>query len=998
MRDFSISKFADISGLRRFWRVRRMFSMLLAAAILVACSNSGVDPDDEEEGGIIGTGLILQGTITDVRAFASNSLNVKASTGQRSEANIDSSGRYRASNVNGAAPYLLRADLGNEEFRYGIAFDSGIANINSYSDVILRNWFASNNGDIDAEFGLPETTTSLPTQTQFNANAQAVFSLIDLVLNAYELSGNQLLTADYDAVDNNFGIHQFLLGNTAFIKNDKISLIITDPVTNTQSSTRSNFDVYELALQNDTENPSVPLGIKALPSATNEIVVVWEPSTDNRGVVGYNLYRDGELIATTPFPVYTDTNLDSGNVYSYEVVAFDAQNNSSAPSQSSSSGTLVEPDTVAPPAPVRLSVTPDSGRIDLIWGQSSIGDVVGFDVYRGRAGETITYLTTVTSSVMTDITVMSGVEYCYQVAAIDASGNESPRSDVDCHVADGTVLEPNTIEGASAVPPLAGLSIPKLENLLCESEFTDYQITTNVVVTDGCFEVNQDINVLDGGSLTLESGVILKFGASREIRVLQGGAFTSIGTKQKPVMLTGQDPTAGFWDGVVFRESNSSNNRLINTVIEYAGAGQFPGAVVLNTGGSSPASVEIIGSVIRECTGPGILVRTNNVKIRRLDSSVISGCSVPIKVGASGLDGITAQNAFQGNNDDFVDLGEVVISIDTEIRDLGIPYFVQGLQVHEGNLTVLAGTEFLLGVDTHVFVKGALTTMGVFGNPVRFSGSGAMPGFWQGIDSRGSLNLTHTVVEHAGSDGVDRTVSSSIHVREGSISVEALTVTNSSSFALSFDKNATLLDLAGISVENNFGTISIPADLLADLGSDIKFANNENPAIAVRTQFSGNEDVLFSIESVPHKLDGSLGMWHAALTIEPGVTIETDIGSTISLLQGSSISAVGTPDRPILISNALRTPGSWQGIEIESNNSANRIEHVIIEYAGGSGNDVSGAINLVCGSESPLLSMSNTTIRASAEWGVSVEESCGTLMLGENVFFVENALGEILIK
>jgi thermitase len=82
----------------------------------------------------------------------------------------------------------------------------------------------------------------------------------------------------------------------------------------------------------DTLAPSAPSGVKALASDSNRVVVSWMLSTDNVGVDGYRVYRDGSLIATTANTSYTDTSVSPLTTYVYTVRAYDAAQNISGPS------------------------------------------------------------------------------------------------------------------------------------------------------------------------------------------------------------------------------------------------------------------------------------------------------------------------------------------------------------------------------------------------------------------------------------------------------------------------------------------------------------------------------------------------------------------------------------------------------------------------------------------------------------------------------------------
>jgi hypothetical protein len=81
----------------------------------------------------------------------------------------------------------------------------------------------------------------------------------------------------------------------------------------------------------DTLPPLPGSGLVARPGAPLSIDLHWAPSTDNIGVVGYRIYRDGMQVATTAATprVFTDTQLDPGSAHSYTFTAIDAAGNAS---------------------------------------------------------------------------------------------------------------------------------------------------------------------------------------------------------------------------------------------------------------------------------------------------------------------------------------------------------------------------------------------------------------------------------------------------------------------------------------------------------------------------------------------------------------------------------------------------------------------------------------------------------------------------------------------
>ncbi|VUD46903.1 Quinoprotein glucose dehydrogenase B [Thalassocella blandensis] len=85
--------------------------------------------------------------------------------------------------------------------------------------------------------------------------------------------------------------------------------------------------------EDDTIPPSIPLQLSGVSEGTS-IRLSWQESTDNVGVSGYDVYRNSEFVATTPYNTFVDTGLSQNTEYTYQIAARDAQGNTSDPSQS----------------------------------------------------------------------------------------------------------------------------------------------------------------------------------------------------------------------------------------------------------------------------------------------------------------------------------------------------------------------------------------------------------------------------------------------------------------------------------------------------------------------------------------------------------------------------------------------------------------------------------------------------------------------------------------
>lgn len=178
----------------------------------------------------------------------------------------------------------------------------------------------------------------------------------------------------------------------------------------------------------DTIAPSVPASLTATAASSSAMTLVWTPSTDNVGVSGYQIYRNGALIASTGATTYSDGGLTASTQYSYTVKAYDAAGNASAASNTATSSTFpsgVMPggaDTIAPSTPSSLTGTAtSSSAVSLTWGASADNvAVTGYRILRNGA-----YVTTVTSTAWSDSGLSASTAYTYSVSALDSAGNQS---------------------------------------------------------------------------------------------------------------------------------------------------------------------------------------------------------------------------------------------------------------------------------------------------------------------------------------------------------------------------------------------------------------------------------------------------------------------------------------------------------------------------------------------------------------------------------------------
>ncbi|XID95592.1 carbohydrate binding domain-containing protein [Paenibacillaceae bacterium WGS1546] len=77
----------------------------------------------------------------------------------------------------------------------------------------------------------------------------------------------------------------------------------------------------------DTTPPTAPTDLSVSAKTDNSVSLTWTASTDNVGVAGYEIYRDGGKVGESAVASYTDNGLSPDTEYTYTVRAFDAARN-----------------------------------------------------------------------------------------------------------------------------------------------------------------------------------------------------------------------------------------------------------------------------------------------------------------------------------------------------------------------------------------------------------------------------------------------------------------------------------------------------------------------------------------------------------------------------------------------------------------------------------------------------------------------------------------------
>ena len=209
------------------------------------------------------------------------------------------------------------------------------------------------------------------------------------------------------------------------------------------------------------------------------LVLSWSGASDNKGITGYKLYRNGSMFAEPEGTAtsYTITGLTPGTEYTFSIQAGDAAGNWSTGGPSVMVTTLPAPDTTAPVWAESSTLTVSEitqTSLVLSWsGASDNKGITGYKLYRN--GSVLAELEgTATSYTVTGLT--AGTEYTFSIQAGDAVGNwsiggpsvsattlsysEEPGTDPEPEPEPGTTPVTPGTPGTSATPSVTPPATP----------------------------------------------------------------------------------------------------------------------------------------------------------------------------------------------------------------------------------------------------------------------------------------------------------------------------------------------------------------------------------------------------------------------------------------------------------------------------------------------------------------------------------------------------------
>lgn len=527
------------------------------------------------------------------------------------------------------------------------------------------------------------------------------------------------------------------------------------------------------------------------------------------------------------------------------------------------------------------------------------------------------------------------------------------------------------------------------------------------LAADTCYEARNPLSVT-AGTLTIEPGVRIAFADNGFLTIATGGRLSARGTAAGPITFTSID-AAGSWRGIGFTDSRSADNVLHYVTIENAGSRGWNGAAystaALQLEGNTLVDIE--NSTITGSGGQGINVYAGAQMIfenNRVENNAVAAWVHPDAAGF-----FAGNNVFDGNTDNVVRVGfGNSDSVDTaQTWRRGVPFEVQDRFFIRAALTLEPGTRiaFRTDVQVHVVEGGSLTAVGTADSPIILTDVENLAGNWQGLrieTSAAANRFDHVVFENGGSRPWTGAPDSSamVYLEDSSRAQFAnTTFRGSDHYGLWVPAGADISGFSGNTFTDNARAMIVHPNRAGAISADNTFADNaENK---VRVTFGNNDSVTDAqtwndFDAPFYVMDRTF--ISAPLTIAAGTQLEFAQNASLRVRDEGSLRTAGVAEDPIVFRGGQDFSGYWFGIEYNTLQTGNVLEHVVIRN-GGSGDWVVGAAGSIHIDADGFANLMNVTIENTEGYAVIIRRgariSCSDVDDGGAQFLVWDDQGPV---
>ena len=444
---------------------------------------------------------------------------------------------------------------------------------------------------------------------------------------------------------------------------------------------------------------------------------------------------------------------------------------------------------------------------------------------------------------------------------------------------------------------LIGAMLISLSSYAQTNLSSHFTANTTLTVANSPYVVTTNLNVNTGVTLTIESGVVIKFNAGRYLQVI--GTLNATGAT-----FTANESTAkGFWDGIYVSHSSydPGSVTLENCTVEYA-------SNLYDRNGA----LNLKNTTLNNFSGYGVQVETKgNLTI---EGTTIKNTNHPIYFSGPGMLKSAGVNVLTGNTEDYIYLNFNDVSGTFNMPDMGIPYRLTTFRVGTSGIVNIAAGAKLYSYNSEITINGKIKANGTPEKPVIFSKHPNASYFY-------GINITDNSVDSA-------VIFKYTNFKTANYNNDAYVAVDINNASPTFEnckfmENTRNLFVSGISqpvftncnfeastiVGGEAYNVAMDMNATLDLSTDsIKFNSSELRAIRIlpstviddahlkKISFKNIENITFCLYETTTVHDT------ASLVIDPGVVIKSRQYNAMITANGT-LNGLGTESEPIVFTH-----------------------------------------------------------------------------------------------
>ncbi len=514
--------------------------------------------------------------------------------------------------------------------------------------------------------------------------------------------------------------------------------------------------------------------------------------------------------------------------------------------------------------------------------------------------------------------------------------------------------------------------------------------------------ITDNIRVNDG-RLVIQPGTEIRFDQGAGLRIDSDGILEADGTEDEPILFTATSQSRGWWDGLYFVGTTHPHNLLNHVIIEYGGgdaqhSSTEPANLTISRSLSgNAASVTLTNSILRHSGGFGLFLHSNGSMPESGSNIYTENADGPAAVDAARLHFLDHDSEFTGNDNGNNVVRVIGNAVEGNVRwqSLDVPYFVTGdVTVSDSEFTIDPGATFYFDAETEFRLRSGaeFTISGTPDEPITFTASEQTPGWWNGVwvvaTTHPNNVMEHVIIEyggreefHSSTNPANLTVSRSLSSNAASLTLKNSTLRNGAGLGLYLHNNGSLPN----SMENTMTGNAVGPAMASTSGAHYFDAassfsgNGANDFVWIEGN-TLDESVTWQALDVPYGMMDDSRVEDNDFAIEPGARFSFDLNAGLRLSGNISFTIKGTSDDPIVFTGMENSAGWWKGLYvIQTQQPANEMEHVIIEYGGSNAwhSSVEPA-NLTLGrslsSNNARMTLGKSSLRFSDGYGLYVHE------------------------